>query len=154
MRWVGFATHKSAFDNTAFIRGHRVIVKCFGSSSQDHNAAQWASTASELDEEMSGTLLRILYIPSAQLLDANIVEAIRELSKLLNAHRFETVDAILSAVEPGKLSVEMMITLLRTTYLARTDLANWSTFLRQAADEIRRRGRDPGQVLRGLYAAQ
>jgi hypothetical protein len=104
----------------------------------------------EPDNADQGVLLGLLYASGQKLRDTDIADAIRELSKLLISGRVAAVDAILDAAQPRKMSIEMMITLLRTSYAARNSLRGWSKLVERAEDEVRRRGRDPVKVFRGL----
>ena len=101
-------------------------------------------------EDSKKTILSLLYVESRQLQDRDLATVIRELSKILNSGRTEIVDTIMEGADPGKLSIEIMITLLRTTFTARDLLQGWRDFLSRAHIELGKRGRDPSKLLRGL----
>jgi hypothetical protein len=150
--WCELTANATAGIGT-LVPGRQTILMRIESSSQDRAAGEAQAAASiSFDEQELATLFRLLRASAEQLRDSDIAEAIRELSKLLSSGKLQTVDAILNAIQPTELSVEMMITLLRTSYVARTSLQSWATFLERARAEVTRRGRNPAKVFRGLSA--
>jgi hypothetical protein len=101
-------------------------------------------------EEAERTILSLLYLGSDSIRDADLATVIRELSVLLAAGRWGAVDTIFDAAEPSKLSLEMILTLLRTSFTARHELSAWHRFLNRATEEITNRGQNPSKLLRGL----
>jgi hypothetical protein len=101
----------------------------------------------------ASTVLKILYKHSSVLRDQEIADVIVALSRLLNAKSFSIVDGILGSADIRSLSVEMLITLLRTTAAAQDKLRNWDSLLQKGVQKLRSQGREPSKVLRGLLPA-
>jgi len=97
-----------------------------------------------------GSLLRLLYKSSDELKDSEIGDAIEDISIILNDSDFVTMDALLESIDIERISIEMMLALLRTSFMAREQIGNWQSFLDLSMSEVSRRGRDPKRVFRGL----
>jgi hypothetical protein len=95
-------------------------------------------------------LLKYLLKPTADIKDADIGHAIGLFSELLAQTKFRVVDDIFEAIDADKISIEMMIVLLRTSFSARSSLRQWRAFYSRAIETLSSRGRDPTVVLRGL----
>jgi hypothetical protein len=97
-----------------------------------------------------GALLRLIYKPSNELKDHEIGDAIEDISNILNDSDFLSLDALFESIDTERISIEMMLVLLRTSFMARDKIANWFSFLDLSMNEVERRGRDPKRVFRGL----
>ena len=98
--------------------------------------------------------LQFIYKESGELTDRNIATVISGLSSLLSVGSFSMVDTILGALDIERISIEIMISLLRTSFAARSELERWDGFRQAAVGEVARRGRDPEKVLRNLATAR
>lgn len=98
--------------------------------------------------------MNTLYKSSETLKDKDIAGAIGEINKLLNEDKFELIDSLFCTIDLSRISFEIIIALLRSSYPARKLLDQWEELLARAYDEIRSRGRNPDKMLWGLIQRQ
>lgn len=81
----------------------------------------------------------------------DIIPVIAGLTSLLKECYFDEVNFLLKSFKVKDAAPEMMVALLRTTFLLKGKyLPYWSKFLRQVRDELTSRKLDSEAILRGL----
>ncbi|UIY44207.1 HsdM family class I SAM-dependent methyltransferase [Methylobacterium radiotolerans] len=90
--------------------------------------------------------------PSEDAPAVRYVDVIEHLQGILDAGEAAEVDGVLRAVDPGRMSEQSLITLVRTTFGYRSRLPGWSGFRDRVAAELETRGRPAQKILVGLYA--
>ncbi|MYM64126.1 hypothetical protein [Pseudomaricurvus sp. HS19] len=81
---------------------------------------------------------------------ADIYPLVSGVKGLFSKKAYKDVDDILLSAPLGKFSVLSLLTLVRTTYPAKSKLGNWSACLERVRALLKEKGEDPAKLLRGL----
>jgi len=81
---------------------------------------------------------------------SDIYPLISGITKLFKSKKYTDIDTILAAAPINSLSVLHMVSLIRTTYCAKTKLNQWKITLDNIHRELAFRGENASALLRGL----
>lgn len=79
-----------------------------------------------------------------------LITTINGLNIILKERNFQLMDAIFRQLDVTKISPEMMIAFIRTTFAAKSKLGEWCQLRDRIRDELSSRRFDPDTLLQGL----
>ena len=79
-----------------------------------------------------------------------LITTINGLNIVLKDRNFELMDAIFHQLDVTKLSPEMMLTFVRTTFAVRSKLGGWAQLRERIRAELPSRSLDPEALMKGL----
>jgi hypothetical protein len=79
-----------------------------------------------------------------------LITTINRLNIVLKDRDFALMDVIFRKLDVTKISPEMMLAFIRTTFAARSKLGEWCKLRDRVRAELSSRGYDPDILLRGL----
>jgi hypothetical protein len=79
-----------------------------------------------------------------------LITTINGLNIVLKDRNFELMDAIFHQLDVTKLSPEMMLAFVRTTFAARSKLGEWAQLRERTRAELSSRSLDPEVLMKGL----
>ena len=71
---------------------------------------------------------------------------------LLKTDNFQTLNSVFESVDIQKTSQDVLVSLLRTNFVARSLITNWNDFLNKTKEVLNQRGVNAPKVLKGLSA--
>jgi len=96
-------------------------------------------------------LVHYAYLPGDETKDSAIADAIVEISHILNEQRYSDYDELLKHLDIKKVSISMMLSFLRVSFMIRNEISEWFPFLTKAMTEVSVRGKNPYLIFKGLY---